>query len=81
VRARRGAELPVDRITGIALSRSVLQRALHAGRLTLEYAEPGAPTGRGAWVLEDVPLVAEVQQVLVALTASAPRHPALPDLY
>jgi hypothetical protein len=90
VLARHGAELTLDRVLGISLSRSVLQRALHAGRLTLDYTDPGTPTGRGAWVIDDVPLVADVQQVLVALTSSMPRppaappgstDPALPDLY
>jgi hypothetical protein len=88
VLARRGAELAVHRIAGIALSRSVLQRAVRAGRLSLTYSDPAAPGGGGVWVIDDVPMVAEVQQILLALTTAAgrtgewpvqPADPALPD--
>jgi hypothetical protein len=93
VLARHGAELAVHRIAGIALSRSMLQRAVRAGRLSLTYADPAKPGGGGVWVIDDVPLVAEVQQILVTLIAAAgrtaapavepaawPADPALPDL-
>ncbi|HEX3827640.1 MAG TPA: PH domain-containing protein [Sporichthyaceae bacterium] len=90
VLARHGAELAVHRIVGIALSRSVLQRAVRAGRLSLTYVDPATPGGGGVLVIDDVPLVAEVQQILLALTAAAgrtgleppawPADPALPDL-
>jgi uncharacterized membrane protein YdbT with pleckstrin-like domain len=87
VLARHGAELAVARIAGIALSRSVLQRLLGAGRLTLEFVDPAAPGGRGTWVIDDVPLVAQVQQVLLSLSTGAPPpgplsppvDPALPE--
>lgn len=87
--AKHGTELALNRVVGIALTRSMLQRMLGAGRLTVEYHEVTAPGGRATWVLDDVPLVADVQQLLLALTAAGgrpppdpprwPVDPALPD--
>jgi hypothetical protein len=56
--------------------------------LSLTYLDPTAPGGRGVWVIDDVPMVAEVQQILLALTTAAgrtgerparPADPSLPD--
>ncbi len=79
VLARHGAELAVHRIAGIALSRSVLQRAVRSGRLSLTYVDPTTAGGGGVWVIDDVPLVSDVQQILLALTAAAGRTGPPPE--
>jgi hypothetical protein len=60
------------------LTRSLLQRIFGAGRLTVSFADAAPPDGRAVLVLDHVPLVFEVQRVLVTLVGAAPRIASLP---
>lgn len=63
--SRRGHDVPLSRLVSASYTRTVLQRMFGCGRLTLTTA------GSGDLVVEDVPMVVEVQRVLAALTAAA----------
>ncbi|MGQ0625083.1 MAG: PH domain-containing protein [Sporichthyaceae bacterium] len=63
--SRRGHDLPLTRVVGATCTRTVLQRMFGCGRLVV------ATAGSGDLVVEDVPMVVEVQRVLAALTAAA----------
>lgn len=72
VLARRGQDVPLDAITDASYTRTLLQRMLGCGRLSI--AVGGRP---GAVVLDDVPLVAEVRSALAGLAADARRSAAV----
>jgi uncharacterized membrane protein YdbT with pleckstrin-like domain len=72
VLARRGHDIPLARITDASFTRSLLQRILGCGRLTISTAGQ-----RGSVVIDDVPLVEEVQRAIQGLVSGAPR-PAPP---
>jgi len=86
----RGVELGLGRVLDVSCRRTVLQRTFGAGRLTISFADPAAPGGRGSMVVDDVPLIVDVQRLLLAHVEAAPRavwpppappDPALPGLY
>lgn len=68
--ARRGHDIPLDRVVGASFTRTVLQRIFGCGRLTISTAGQ-----HGEIVFEDAPKVAEVQHALAALAATAPPTP------
>lgn len=68
VMARRGHDVALDGITDASYTRSLLQRMVGCGRLSISVG--GRP---GVVVLDDVPLVAEVREALAALAADARR--------
>lgn len=102
VLAKHGTDVPLGRVTGVSSNRSLLQRLCGAGRLSVGFAggyatelhpAAGRP-GHGLLVLNDVPMLAEVQPLLVHLVECCPKiaflppdtpgpgpDPALPDLY
>ncbi|MGQ0630106.1 MAG: PH domain-containing protein [Sporichthyaceae bacterium] len=63
--SRRGHDIPLTRVVSASYTRTVLQRMFGCGRLTVSTA------GSGDLVVDDVPMVVEVQRVLAALTAAA----------
>jgi membrane protein YdbS with pleckstrin-like domain len=97
----RGTDVPLGRITGVGSTRSLLQRLCGAGRLSIVFAGgyaaelyPAGQPGHGLLVIDDLPLLNEVQPLVAHLVDSAPRiaflpppappsgpDPALPDLY
>jgi membrane protein YdbS with pleckstrin-like domain len=101
VLSQRGTDIPLGRITGVGSTRSLLQRLCGAGRLSIVFAGgyaaeiyPAGQPGHGLLVLDDLPLLHEVQPLLGRLVDGAPRiaflppaapppgpDPALPDLY
>lgn len=81
VMAKRGHDIPLVRITDVSYTRTLLQRMLGCGRLTISTAGQ-----RGAVVIDDVPLIEDVQKAIQGLVAGAPRppdpgppHPGPPD--
>jgi hypothetical protein len=99
--SRRGTDVPLGRVTGVSSTRSLLQRMCGAGRLSIGFAggyaaelHPAGQPGHGLLIIDDLPLLKEVQPLLVTLVDGAPRiaflpptpppagpDPALPDLY
>ena len=75
VMARRGHDIPLARITDASFTRSLLQRMLGCGRLTINTAGQ-----RGSVVIDDVPLVEDVQRAIQSLVSGAPR-PAPPPSF
>ncbi|MGQ0465611.1 MAG: PH domain-containing protein [Sporichthyaceae bacterium] len=84
--ARRGTEIPLGRVTEVAVERAGVGRLLGGGRLRVVFAGGyaadlfpvhGAP-GQGAVSLDDVPAVATVHRLLQHLVATAPRIAYLP---
>jgi hypothetical protein len=102
VLAKHGTDVPLGRVTGVSSTRSMLQRLCGAGRLSVAFAggyaaelypASGQP-GHGLLMLEDVPMLSEIQPLLAHLVDSCPKiaflppnpprpgpDPALPDLY
>lgn len=68
VLARRGHDIALGRIIEASFSRTLLQRMLGCGRLVISTAGQ-----RGTVVIDDVPMVEEVQAVLHSLVETAPR--------
>jgi membrane protein YdbS with pleckstrin-like domain len=67
VLARRGHDIPLGRIVEASFSRTLLQRMLGCGRLEIQTAGQ-----RGLVVIDDVPLVEDVQRAIYGLVAAAP---------
>ncbi len=72
VLARRGIDVPLVRVIGSSATRTVLQRMFRCGRLTISTAGQ-----YGDVVLEDAPMVAEVQRVIAGTVSAA--MPAVPS--
>lgn len=68
VLARRGHDIPLGRIVEVSFSRTLPQRVLGCGRLVITTAGQ-----RGTVVIDDVPLVEEVQGAIHGLVEAAPR--------
>lgn len=71
--ARTGRDLPLDRVSDISFSRSVLERLLGCGTLVVESAGE-----RGQLVLEHVPHVEQVQRRIHELASRLAERPAVP---
>jgi uncharacterized membrane protein YdbT with pleckstrin-like domain len=72
VMARRGHDIPLVRITDASFTRTLLQRMLGCGRLTISTS--GSTAGqRGNVVIDDVPLIEDVQRAIQGLVSGAPR--------
>jgi uncharacterized membrane protein YdbT with pleckstrin-like domain len=69
----RGLDVALGRVLDVSLTRTVLQRLFGAGRLTVSYVDGSAPGSRAVLVMDHVPVVRDVQRVLVALVGTAPR--------
>jgi uncharacterized membrane protein YdbT with pleckstrin-like domain len=71
VLSRKGIDVPLTRVIGNSVSRTVLQRMFRSGRLVISTAGP-----HGDLVIENAPMVAQVSQVVsdaVAHSGPAPR--------
>ncbi|WP_019875686.1 PH domain-containing protein [Sporichthya polymorpha] len=64
--SRRGLDVPLDRVIGSSASRTLLQRMFRSGRLTISTASPA-----GDLVIENTPMLAEVQKVVAAAVANS----------
>lgn len=87
VLSRRGLDIPLARVIGSSATRTVLQRIFRCGRLTISTAGQ-----YGEVVIDDAPMVAEVQRVLgaavtagtapiSAVTPLAPQQPFPPQQF
>jgi uncharacterized membrane protein YdbT with pleckstrin-like domain len=76
VLSRKGVDVPLIRVIGNTATRTLLQRILRSGRLTISTAGP-----HGDLVIENAPMVAQVSQVLsdaVAHSGPIRRPPETP---
>lgn len=76
VLSRKGIDVPLIRVIGNTATRTLLQRILRSGRLTISTAGP-----HGDLVIENAPMVAQVSQVLsdaVAHSGPVRRPPEVP---
>lgn len=71
VLARRGHDIALHRVAGASATRTLLQRMVGCGRLAVSTAGQ-----HGEIVIEDAPMVTEVQRVLAAMVVAA--HPPAP---
>lgn len=66
VMSRRGVDIPLARVIGSSTTRTVLQRMLRCGRLTI------STSGQyGEVIVDDAPMVAEVQRAIAAAVTAA----------
>ncbi len=66
VLSRKGLDVPLARVIGSSASRTLLQRMFRSGRLTISTAGQ-----HGDLVIENTPMLAEVQKVVSAAVANS----------